>query len=139
MPSAGPPCGAYQARVMRANHQPWPSHGAPPGSKSVLVVCGTRAIHGHHAEHHRAQRCAGGVWHVPSTGPPCSVWDRGLGCVYRIQVYTGEPQYSVYTGEYSRTPQMLVKIQAWLIGARVYGELPSFTEVASKPSWSTVT
>ena len=62
-----------------------------------------------------------------------------LGCVYRIQVYTGEPQYSVYTGEYSRTPQMLVKIQAWLIGARVYGELPSFTEVASKPSWSTVT
>ena len=62
-----------------------------------------------------------------------------LGCVYMIQVYTGEPQYSVYTGEYSRTPQMLVKIQAWLIGARVYGELPSFTEVASKPSWSTVT
>ena len=62
-----------------------------------------------------------------------------LGCVYRIQVYTGEPQYSVYTGEYRRTPQMLVKIQAWLIGARVYGELPSFTEVASKPSWSTVT
>ena len=52
MPSARPPCRAYQARV-------------------------TRAIHGHHAEHHRAQRCAGGVWHVPSTGPPCSVWDRG--------------------------------------------------------------
>ena len=21
--------------------------------------------------------CVGGVWHVPSTGPPCSVWDRG--------------------------------------------------------------
>ena len=62
-----------------------------------------------------------------------------LGCIYRIQVNTGEPQKSVYTGEYRRTPQMLVKIQAWLIGARVYGELPSFTEVASKPSWSTVT
>ena len=23
------------------------------------------------------KRCVGGVWHVPSTGPPCSVWDRG--------------------------------------------------------------
>jgi hypothetical protein len=59
-----------------------------------------RANHGHRVEHHRAQRvcwwcvarepsmaitrsttglkgCVGGVWHVPSTGPPCSVWDRG--------------------------------------------------------------
>ena len=110
------------ARGLRARSAPRAATGACPTTiRDVLRVQSPPGAP------HAARRA-----HFHPASPP-------LGCVYRIQVYTGEPQYSVYTGEYSRTPQMLVKIQAWLIGARVYGELPSFTEVASKPSWSTVT